>query len=243
MKHIYLDKFFLFFLLVIIITGSFNSFFPFFSLLFLHELGHAITGIIKGYKLDKITFYPYGGVTSFNMPLNTPLKDELLILIMGPITQVIAYLILKNYFNDLELYHYTLLIFNLLPIYPLDGGKILNIFCSYFCNYLVSIKISFYFSFLILIILFIYNIHNFNLNMILMIIILFTKLISYYKKRSFYYNRFLLERHLYDYKFSKIKNIQSISDFFRDKKHYVNFKDEKEVLKEYFGKIVNKTQK
>ena len=69
------------------------------------------------------------------------------------------------------------------------------------------------------------------------------ELISYYKKRSFYYNRFLLERHLYDYKFSKIKNIQSISDFFRDKKHYVNFKDEKEVLKEYFGKIVNKTQK
>ena len=76
LKHIYLDKLFLIFLFVIIITGNFNSFFPYFLLLFIHELGHAITGIILGYHLDKITFYPYGGITTFNLPLNIPLYRE-----------------------------------------------------------------------------------------------------------------------------------------------------------------------
>ena len=138
MKHIYLDKFFLFFLLIIILTGNFNNFIPYFLLLLIHELGHAITGIILGFKLEKIVFYPLGGITIFNLPLNIPLKKELLILIMGPIIQIIGYLFLRNTFPFIRIYHYTLLVFNLLPIYPLDGGKILNILCGYHFNYLLN---------------------------------------------------------------------------------------------------------
>ena len=138
LKHICLDKFFLIFLLIIIFTGRFNSFFPYFALLFIHELGHTLTGIILGYKLDKITFYPYGGITTFNLPLNIPLKEELFILVMGPIFQIMGYFILRNFFPFIKLYHYTLLIFNLLPIYPLDGGKILNILFNYTLCYLQS---------------------------------------------------------------------------------------------------------
>ena len=125
LKHICLNKYFLLFLLIIILTGNFNAFFPYFSLLVIHEMGHALVGIILGYKLDKITFYPYGGITTFNLPLNIPLKEELMILLAGPIMQIIGYFIL-NPFYDIKLYHYTLLIFNLLPIYPLDGGRILK---------------------------------------------------------------------------------------------------------------------
>ena len=111
--------------------------------MFIHELGHALTGIILGYKLEKIVFYPLGGITIFNLPINIPLKKELLILIMGPITQIIGYIFLKKYFSFITIYHYTLLIFNLLPLYPLDGGKILNIICSYHFNYLFSLYIFF----------------------------------------------------------------------------------------------------
>ena len=103
LKHIYLDKLFLLFLIIIILTGHFNDFFPYFSLLIIHEFGHAITGILLGYKLDKITFYPYGGITKFNLPLNIPLQKELLILIMGPLMQVIGYLILNNGLNQIYL--------------------------------------------------------------------------------------------------------------------------------------------
>ena len=74
LKHIYLDKLFYFFLIVIILTGSFNTFIPYFTLLLIHEFGHAITGIIMGYKLEKIIIYPYGGITVINLPLNVSLN-------------------------------------------------------------------------------------------------------------------------------------------------------------------------
>lgn len=236
MKHIYLDKSFLFFLLIIILTGSFNDFILYFSLLLIHEFGHSITGIILGYKLDKISFYSYGGITKFDMLLNIPLKKELLILMMGPIFQIIGYLMLKgcDLGNNLTIYHYTLLIFNLLPIYPLDGGKIINILCSFCFSYLKSFYLSFIFSVLVLIGLFIYNIIYFNLNLLLMIITLFIKLIVSYRDIRYYYNRFLLERHLYDFKFKKREYINSLNKFYRDRVHVVNLEEEKKFLKKYF---------
>ena len=234
MKHIYLDKYFLFFLLIIILTGNFNYFIAYFLLLFIHELAHAFTGIILGYKLKKIVFYPLGGITIFDLPINIPLKKELLILIMGPIMQIIAYLILKNYFDYIKIYHYTLLIFNLLPIYPLDGGKILNILLNYKYNYLESFNIVYVISIILLIILFIYNLFHFNVNLLMMIILMFHKLIKTYKNKYYYYNRFLIERTIYNYNFNKIKNINNINSFYRDKTHYINFINEKDYLKKHF---------
>ena len=76
MKHIYLDKTFWLFLVIIILTGNFNYFIVYFALLFVHELSHAITGIILGYKLVKIEFYPLGGVTILDLPINISLLKE-----------------------------------------------------------------------------------------------------------------------------------------------------------------------
>ena len=235
LKHIYLDKIFLFFLLVIILTGNFNTFLPYFLLLLIHESGHAITGIILGYQLDKITIYPYGGVTSFNLPINIPLKKEFLILIMGPLMQILGYFILKNYFHNIEVLHYTLLIFNLLPIYPLDGGKIFNILCNYSFNYLSSFYITFVISIIGIIVLLFYHVVHFNLNMLMMIVVLLIKLLEVYQKRYYYYNRLLLERFLYSYSFSKIKYIKSIKEFYRDREHFINYQNERIFLKKYFN--------
>ena len=170
MKHIYLDKTFWFFLVIIILTGNFNYFIVYFALLFVHELSHAITGIILGYKLVKIEFYPLGGVTILDLPINISLLKELLILVMGPVMQIVAYILLNKYFPYIRVYHYTLLIFNLLPLYPLDGGKIINILFNYKFNYLNSLKITYYISIITLVILFIYNIFFFNINLLMMII-------------------------------------------------------------------------
>ena len=68
MKTILKIKFdisFYFFLVIILLTGMFKQFSFIFILLFFHELGHAITGIIFNWKLISITFYPYGGLTLF----------------------------------------------------------------------------------------------------------------------------------------------------------------------------------
>ena len=236
LKHIYLDKFFLFFLLIIIITGNFNYFIPYFLLLFIHELGHAITGIILGFKLEKIVFYPLGGITIFNLPLNTLIIKELFILIMGPIMQIFGYLILKNYYPFITTYHYTLLIFNLLPIYPLDGGRILNLLLNYYYSYLNSYKVIYIISIIGLLTLLIYNFCNFNLNLLSMIMLLLFKIIKDYKNRLFFYNKFLLERYLNNYNFKKIKYISKYNDFYKDREHFINYIPEKNYLRNYFNK-------
>lgn len=234
MKHIYLDQYFLFFLLIIILTGNFNYFIIYFSLLFIHEFGHAITGIILGYKLDRIIFYPLGGITIFNLPINIPLKKELLILIMGPLLQIIGYVFLKRFYPFITIYHYTLLLFNLLPLYPLDGGKILNIILNYQFNYLRSFTIIFIISIMTLIMMSIYLSYNFNFNLLVMLILMFSKLIKTYRNRYYYYHRLLLERYLHEYNFNRIINICNINSFYRDRKHYINFISEKKYLKNHF---------
>ena len=77
-----LDISFYIFLIIIILTGMFKEFSFVFILLFFHELGHAITGMLLKWKLISITFYPYGGVTLFSKLENSSIKEEIIILIM-----------------------------------------------------------------------------------------------------------------------------------------------------------------
>ena len=193
-------------------------------------------GVLLGYKLDKISFYPYGGITTFNLPINIPLKKELFILIMGPIMQIIGYLVICNYYPDIKVFHYSLLLFNLLPIYPLDGGKIINVFLGYFCPYYKCFKMVLVISILSFSSTFIYYIIHFNLNILITLFVVLVKLFKYYNKKNYYYNRFLLERYLYHQQFKKISFINNQYSFFRDYFHFIHNHDEKKYLENFFTK-------
>lgn len=202
----------------------------------------------KHYKwnIDKICFYPYGGFTKFSDDLNKPKREELLIMLAGPVIQIIYFYIMINFLNDKEIvlfsnYHYSILLFNLLPIYPLDGGKLINIVLNYFFPFRKSLRLSLCFSYLIItsiVLFFIKQDISLSLSIVLIILLVICKLTGELKKEKYYYNKFLLERYINNYEFPKIKVIKAISNMSRDYKHVI-FKDnktvsEKESLFRYF---------
>lgn len=244
LSKLYFHPLFLFIAFICALTGNFKEFTIFFLLIIIHELGHIIGGLYYNWNIEKIIILPFGGITIFNIKLNTPLKEEFIVTILGPMFQMIFYILCINLFFDnviLTRYHYPLLIFNLIPIIPLDGSKIFNIiFNKIFCfknSHLLSILISCLIILSIFIIV-IYN--NYGLIYILMFLFLIIKTISEIKSHKQLINKFVLERYLYNFKFKNIKIIKNkkINNMFKDKKHffYLNDKlyEESAILKKMF---------
>lgn len=109
---------------------------------FIHELGHLITGLILKMKLEKLEVLPYGCAVSFKIQEqdikrkigkgNILELKKIIVALAGPIVSlIIAFISLKCYFiylNKTNVVYSNILIalFNLIPIYPLDGGRIIN---------------------------------------------------------------------------------------------------------------------
>ena len=224
----------------------FKEFMIIFNIIIIHELGHFSIAKLFKWKIENITIYPFGGCVKFSEKINKPLYQELLILLGGPLFQIVLFVIITIIFNNSLLsyrnyilfknYHQTILLFNLLPIYPLDGGKLLNIFCNYLFPYKKGNKIVIYFSYLLLLCLFIsYK----NINFFLIGIFLISEITMYLKKQNYLYNKFLLERYLNRFDFKKVKVINDKKNMYKGKRHVIKLKDkyctEKEYLNKRFG--------
>ena len=123
---------------ICMLTGNFKSFFFFSLITIVHEFGHILPAVFFKWKIKEVMILPFGALTLFEEKLNRSLKEEFLISIGGPLMQIIfVYLFFKNQ-NDIINYSNLILMFNLLPIYPLDGSKLLNILL----NILTSFKKS-----------------------------------------------------------------------------------------------------
>lgn len=100
----------------------------------LHEMGHALCGKILGYKLSVIRLMPYGASLSGNNAPFSP-KHEVLIALAGPLVNVILILIISSlwwfvpssygFTNMFFATNFSTFTFNFLPIFPLDGGRVL----------------------------------------------------------------------------------------------------------------------
>lgn len=220
--------------------------FMIFILIFFHECGHFLMAYLFGFDIDKIYFYPWGGISKFTTKLNVSLKSEFIVLIAGPLFQMVAYFILKNtiffsnYLDLLKNVHYSLILFNLFPIYPLDGGRLLNILFNIFFSFKKSLIYTLYFSIFSLFCFFLLNVSNIGINLIFILCFLFYKICDEKSKVSFYMDKFLLERYLCDFKFKKRKTVNSVDDFSKGKKHLIHLDDryysEREFLLKKFKK-------
>lgn len=129
-----------------------------FAIVLTHEFGHALATRSVGGKADTIILWPFGGIAFVNAP-RRPLAT-LWAIAAGPLVNVIllpifwglTYLAVAHstsldpnvikFLFALQLMNIVLLVFNILPIYPLDGGQILSSILWFFMNEARAIRIA-----------------------------------------------------------------------------------------------------
>ena len=221
-----------------LITGNFKGLLLFTVIIIVHELGHIMAALHYKWKIEKVLLLPLGALTIFHEKLNRPIKEELIILISGPLAQIFFTFLLSliSHNPDILVYSNLILFFNLLPIYPLDGSKLVNLFLNKLTSFKKSHILTIYISFLTIILLFL----NIQISLVFILIILFIiiKVIDELKKHHALFNLFLLERYNYNFHFPKHKTIKNIKQMKRDYTHLFKinnqYKTEKEVLGERF---------
>ena len=135
------------FLVLFIITNQIEIYALIMIFALIHELAHLGLGIILGFKAETFKIMPFG----FSIEFKTNTQDynkkilksnilsikKILIAFAGPFVNFIIVLlgIFCGFEENIIYANLLILLFNLLPIYPLDGGRILkNILKIFFGN-------------------------------------------------------------------------------------------------------------
>ena len=166
--RIKLDLTIVLFVILFCITSQIELYVLLMIFAIIHELGHLIAGLILGFKAKEIKITPAGMKIEFepkyeeyNLKINkgnTIAVKRGIIAIAGPLINFFIIFILQiiSYINS-EILNWNMLvtiiysnfligIFNLIPIYPLDGGRIvkeiLHIMLGLQKSYIYSYQIS-----------------------------------------------------------------------------------------------------
>lgn len=102
----------------------------------LHEMGHYVMACYFDFEIEYIEVLPFGAFLSLRDYGRHPVIEEALMLATGPLINVffvIVFYIVGN--DDLLVINGFICLFNLLPIYPLDGSKLCQLLFSYFIDY------------------------------------------------------------------------------------------------------------
>lgn len=250
--------------------GFIYEFILLFSIVIIHELGHACTALSFGWRFKKIQLLPFGGVAEVEEHGNKSLHEEFFVIISGPLMNVIMLILgfscihfgiwnSSSAYLFIE-YNLLILIFNLLPLWPLDGGKLLQLLLSLFIAYKKAIKYSLRISVGCFIIYVVVVGVYFSAYITLWSVALFLLVAHWleFKQYHYQYLRFLMERHQHPphstkdidvlsvtvYPHEKLKDV--LEKMYKHKLHYfclvnknghfLHIVSEQEILDHYFTK-------
>ena len=120
-----------------------------FTSVVLHEFGHALAAKRLGVKTESITLYPFGGIARMSDLSHLP-KQEMIVAMAGPAVNIaigaVAGIIWWNLQSTpvaiLAAINIAMAIFNLIPAYPMDGGRVLRSVLSLWLGHSKATKIS-----------------------------------------------------------------------------------------------------
>lgn len=221
-----------------------------FIIVFIHEMGHYTMAKIYRWRIRKIMLWAFGGVMETEEHGTHTMKEDFFVTIAGPLQHFPIYLCLF-FFMEIGLlneaiyttaitYNTVILLFNLLPIWPLDGGKLLFILLSFKLPYRLAfdsvLLLSMILSFILILVHPIF--YSFTLSFTCIMVFLFIENRLEWKRRFYVFLRFLLKRYEGKHPVRNLETlylsgsltlIEAFSKFKRDKKHTIIVKDQRKL--------------
>lgn len=134
--------------------GKIEMFMIFYISILLHEIAHIVVALLLKVDVVELNLMPVGVSAIYSDKISA--KKEVIISMAGPIMSLILAIYSKDSF--ISSVNIIIMILNLIPIYPLDGGRIQKNYFIHKYRYKKGIKISQMVSDLFLIILFVLSI-------------------------------------------------------------------------------------
>lgn len=190
-------------------AGYFKNYLIIFLIVIAHEMCHLLMAYFFDFKLGKMTLFPFGAFLEIKYFGQYHVVKELLVSIMGPLSHIIIYAFLlwiKPYvslvsFNYACYFNKLMFLFNILPIYPLDGNKVITILLAYILPY----KLTLYLGGIISLFCWVYLVvFYFHIETLLIFCFLFVMQISYFININDIYMRLLYFRDCFC-RYSRIK--------------------------------------
>jgi stage IV sporulation protein FB len=135
-----------------LMTGHFVEVLTLFVIVVIHELGHVAIARELGWTVTDIQLLPFGGVATIEDAVAADPLDEIVVALAGPFLNIVMMAIsLLFWWTNVWTAEWTrffvtsnmlIAAFNMLPIWPLDGGRIVQALLCYRFPYRRAVMIS-----------------------------------------------------------------------------------------------------
>ncbi|MDO3681728.1 site-2 protease family protein [Paenibacillus ehimensis] len=139
-------------LLLSVWTGYFIETATLFGIVLIHELGHVAAARSFGWRIREVQLLPFGGVASLEDPGGVPAVQDLVVALAGPL-QNVWMMAVGSFLTAVGLFsepwgsyfvqaNLLIALFNLLPVLPLDGGKVMQVLVGWWLPYQRTIQVT-----------------------------------------------------------------------------------------------------
>lgn len=204
--EIQLHPLFMLFASVAILTGAFVELMIILVIVVIHECGHYVAARYFSWRINRMYIWIFGAVMETEEHGVRSIREEAIVVLAGPLQHIWIYgvawvlqsfeLLPLSVIEGIFFYNTVILVFNMLPIWPLDGGKILYVLLTYVYPYKKGYKTTLIASSIscIIVSVCICVWYSFHIQWMFMMIFLLLEIWKEWKNKSYIYMRFLLHR-------------------------------------------------